>query len=163
MNEKYARIAIIILIASYIIVAFPSFYPFPQLTTKSLDIILNNMDIGAVSEGTFLIVGFPEYSQIIQLSAECSAIALFVMFLLGIFIVPKFSLKHRLMAIPFIIVIFLGNLLRILIGILLSIQWNHPEFIIFFHDTFGQVIIFFWVIGSYIAWLKLTGNFPRIR
>jgi len=159
-KENLVRLGFLVSIALYLLLYFPNYYPFPQMTANILSVILNRIEIDSSVHGSYLLVAFPGISRILELSAECSGIALFSMFLLVIFIVPGFSLRHRLAAIPLLILVFMGNVVRIFSGILLSFYFT-PEFLVFFHNTFGQVLIFFFSIGAYIIWLLMTGNFPR--
>jgi exosortase/archaeosortase family protein len=82
------------------------------------------------------------------------------MFLVGVFIAPGFSLRHRLFALAFLPVLFLGNVVRIMLGVLAGVHFS-ADASIFFHNTFGQVLIFFWVLICFIVWLKVTDNFPK--
>ena len=91
---------------------------------------------------------------------ECSGLILYAMFLIGIFIVPYFSFKHRLIALAFLPVLFFGNALRVMASILVGFHFT-AKASEFFHDTFGQVLIFLWVLLCFIIWLKVTKNFPK--
>jgi exosortase/archaeosortase family protein len=153
------RAGIILTGIIYLIFGFPNYEPLPQATSLSGSYLLNQFGIHATSFGHHIIVSFPTVDRIYELSSECSGLILYSMFVLGIFIVPSFSLKHRIISLCFIPFLFLGNTLRIVMGILIGYQFD-AEASIFFHDTFGQIIIFFWVIICFIIWLKITNNFP---
>jgi exosortase/archaeosortase family protein len=98
-------------------------------------------------------------NRIYELSSECCGLILFAMFFIAVFLVPNFSYKHRLIAVFFIPVIFLGNILRIAFGVIIGYHFS-ADASIFFHDTFGQMFIFVWVIVCFLLWLKITKNFP---
>jgi exosortase/archaeosortase family protein len=107
-----------------------------------------------------VIVSFSQADCVYELSSECSGLLVYLMFLIGISVVPHFTLHHRLIALVFLPILFFGNTLRILFGILIGYQFsvNASEF---FHATVGQVLIFFWVLLCFILWLKVTRNFPK--
>lgn len=154
------RITVISLCIAYLIVAFPGYEPLPQATSKVNAFLLNGVGIHSIPVGRHLVVSFTEVDRIYELSSECSGLILYAMFLVGIFIVPYFSFKHRLIALAFLPVLFFGNALRIMAGILVGYHFS-AEASEFFHNTFGQIIIFFWVLICFILWLKITKNFPK--
>lgn len=158
--DLVCRIAIIGLCIAYLIFEFPAYKPVPQVTSKADAWLLNSIGIKTTSMGRFLVVSFQDVNRIYELSSECCGLVLYAMFLIGIFIVPYFSLKHRLLALLFLPVLFFGNAFRIMIGVLVGYEFS-AEASEYFHDTFGQIIIFFWVLLCFIIWLKLTKNFPK--
>lgn len=141
----------------YIILSFPDFYPFPHITSQILAFILNQIGIYAFPHGNELIV---DNLPILHISAECSGIILMSIFPLTIFLIPHFSAKQRMASLLFLPVLFLGNIVRILIDILVGLNFSVSA-LIFFHDSVGQILVFLWAIGAYFIWLKLFGNFPR--
>ena len=158
----YARIAIILLIVGYIIIAYPGFYPIPKATGSLVAKILSFINIKASSNGTYLLVAFPGYSRILELSAECSGIVLFSLFALIAFIVPDIPMKHRFLILPLIPLLFVFNLGRIILGIVLGYNIS-VDFLVFFHNTLGQVFMFFGAILIYMLWLSFLGHFPTER
>lgn len=158
------NIAIRILIISgcivYLISAFPGYEPLPQITSKADAILLNGMGIDSTPLGRYLIVSFKDSNVIYELSSECSGLVLYSMFIIGIFLVPYFSFKHRAIALAFLPVLFFGNILRVMFGIIVGYHFT-IEASEFFHDTFGQILIFFWVLVCFVIWLKITKNFPK--
>jgi exosortase/archaeosortase family protein len=145
---------------AYILLAYPRYEPLPQLTASINAFFLNNIDIHSIPVNNYLLVSFEGVDRIYELSSECSGLILYAMFLIGIFIVPYFSLKHRLIALMFLPVLFLGNSLRIFACVLIGYNYSASASV-FFHDTFSQVLIFLWVLVCFIAWLKITKNFPK--
>jgi len=154
------RILIISICLVYLISAFPGYKPLPQLTSKADAALLNGIGIHSVPMDRYLIVSFKDANVIYELSSECSGLVLYSMFIIGIFIVPYFSFKHRIIALAFLPILFFGNILRVMFGILVGYQFT-TEASQFFHDTFGQILIFFWVLICFIIWLKITKNFPK--
>ncbi|MBU1940647.1 MAG: archaeosortase/exosortase family protein [Candidatus Thermoplasmatota archaeon] len=144
----------------YVILAFPLYKPLPQITAYLNAQLLQLLHISAVAVDNLIVVSFPEVTRIYELSSECSGLVLYIMFLVGIFIVPAFSLRHRLIALGFVPLLFFGNTLRVLAGVMVGYHFS-AESSEFFHDTFGQIIIFSWVLVCFIIWLKITHNFPK--
>ena len=154
------RVIIIMTCIVYLIVSFPGYKPIPEVTSKVNAALLNGIGIHSTPYNNFLIVSFKDVNRIYELSAECAGLILYAMFLIGIFIVPYFSFKHRLIALLFLPILFFGNALRILASVLVGYNFS-PKSSEFFHDTFGQILIFLWVILCFIVWLKITKNFPK--
>jgi exosortase/archaeosortase family protein len=65
-----------------------------------------------------------------------------------------------LIALLFLPILFFGNALRIMASVLIGYNFSAKSSE-FFHDTFGQILIFVWVILCFIVWLKITKNFPK--
>jgi len=153
------RTSLILVCIAYLIIGFPSYEPLPKITSSTDAFFLNSIGINTVNIGRYLVVSFPETSRIYELSSECCGLILFSMFFIAVFLVPNFSYKHRFIAILFLPVLFLGNILRIALGIVIGYQFS-ADASVFFHDTFGQILIFVWVIVCFLLWLKITKNFP---
>jgi len=154
------RISIISACIAYILLAYPRYEPLPQLTASVNAFFLNNMGINSIPINNFILVSFEGVDRIYELSSECSGLILYAMFLIGIFIVPYFSIRHRLIAVLFLPVLFFGNSLRVMACILVGYNFSASASL-FFHDTFGQILIFLWVLICFITWLKITKNFPK--
>ena len=92
----------------WLIYSYPSFYPVPQFTGKIVNFFLNAINITSIQYGRFLIVDFVDANRIFKLSAECAGIILYSVFLLVIFIVPQYSLLHRMIGLAFIPLLFIG-------------------------------------------------------
>jgi exosortase/archaeosortase family protein len=87
-------------------------------------------------------------------------VALALIFPLIIFLLPYFSLRQRIASLFFVPLLFMGNVFRIVIDVLIGVRFS-TEMLIFFHDGIGQVFIFAWAIGCYIIWLSIFKNFPK--
>jgi exosortase/archaeosortase family protein len=153
------RASLILLSVAYLIVGFPSYEPLPKITSNADAFFLNTIGVHTINEGRFLIVSFPEANRIYELSSECCGLILFAMFFIAVFLVPNFSYKHRFIAVLFLPLIFFGNIFRIALGIIIGYHFS-ADASVFFHDTFGQILIFVWVIICFLLWLKITKNFP---
>jgi exosortase/archaeosortase family protein len=153
------RASIILVCIAYLIVGFPSYEPLPKMTSNADAFFLNTIGVHTINEGRFLVVSFPETNRIYELSSECCGLILFAMFFIAVFLVPNFSYKHRLIAVLFLPLIFFGNIFRIALGIVIGYHFS-ADASVFFHDTFGQILIFIWVIICFLLWLKVTRNFP---
>ena len=153
------RASLILLCVAYLIAGFPSYEPLSKITSNADAFVLNTIGVHTVNEGRYLVVAFPQVSRIYELSSECCGLILFAMFFIAVFLVPNFSYKHRLVAVLFLPIIFFGNIVRIALGVLIGYHVS-ADASVFFHDTFGQIFIFIWVIVCFLLWLKITRNFP---
>jgi len=154
------RASILLICLGYIVLAFPGYAPLPELTAQVNAQVLNTAGIHTISLQRYVVVSFSQADRIYELSSECSGLLVYLMFLIGIAVVPYFSVSNRLFALLFLPILFMGNALRILFGILIGYRFS-VDASEFFHATFGQVLIFFWVLVCFILWLKLTRNFPK--
>jgi len=154
------RTTLILVCVAYLIVGFPSYEPLPRITSSADAFLLNIVGVHTVNEGRFLVVSFPEADRIYELSSECCGLILFAMYFIAVFVVPNFSYKHRFIAVLFLPLIFFGNIFRIALGVVIGYHVS-ADASVFFHDTFGQILIFIWVIVCFLLWLKITRNFPR--
>lgn len=154
------RTGLILGCIAYLIIGFPSYDPLPRITSNADAFFLNTIGVHTVNEGRFLVVSFPNMDRIYELSSECCGLILFSMYFIAVFLVPNFSFKHRLIAVLILPLIFFGNIVRIALGIVIGYHFS-VDASVFFHDTFGQLLIFIWVIVCFMLWLKVTKNFPR--
>lgn len=136
---------------------YPSYQPLPQITSIAAAGILNAVGIFSAPWGDYLVVAdLPP----LKISAECSGIVLLLIFPLTIFLIPIFPIHQRLASLLFVPILFVGNILRIVTDVLIG-KFYSPDFLLLYHDSLGQVFIFFWGIMAYLAWLWVFGNFPR--
>lgn len=141
----------------YVMTQFPYFYPFPETTSWLTSHFLSIFGIEALAYQHFLIV---QNIPVLEISAECSGVVLLMVFPLIIFLIPDVDIRHRLGSLLFLPVLYLGNILRIAIDVWIGLTYG-VDALGFFHDTLGQIFIFFWTIILYILWLHLFGNFPH--
>lgn len=139
------------------IIGYPSYQPLPQWTGVISAGVLNALGIFSVAWGDFLIV---ENLPPLKISAECSGIVLLLVFPLTIFLMPVFPIRQRVASLAFVPFLFLGNVFRIVTDVLVA-KYISPEMLLFYHDSLGQVFIFFWGIVAYLVWLIIFGNFPK--
>lgn len=154
------RVSMLLLAVGYIVLAFPSYSPLPEFTAQVNALVLNTIGIHTSTLDRYMVVSFSQIDCIYELSSECAGLIVYMMFLIGVAIVPHFTVRHRLIALLFLPVLFLGNALRILGGILIGYTFS-VDASEFFHATFGQILIFFWVLVCFVLWLKITRNFPK--
>lgn len=157
IRKYWLKIGLILMVFLYFVFNYPSFYPFPEITSKLVAKTLTIVGMDVTPYKNMLVAdNFPA----IEVSAECSGIILLLIFPLIIFLIPYIPLSHRFAALLFIPILFLGNIIRIAIDVFIGFHYS-PEMLIFFHNTVGQVFIFFWAISLYVIWLKIFGNFPK--
>jgi exosortase/archaeosortase family protein len=153
------RASLILVCIAYLIVGFPTYEPLPKITSSADAFFLNTIGINTVNSGRFMVVSFPQADRIYELSSECCGLILFAMYFIAIIVVPDFSYKHRFIAVLLLPLLFFGNIFRIALGIVIGYHIS-ADASVFFHDTFGQILIFVWVILCFLLWLKITKNFP---
>ena len=161
-KDKAIRVGIIGFIVSWLTLSFPTFAPIPQIMATFVKWTLLLFGIPVAAFDRFLVVDFFGIDRIIDISAECSGIIIFSVFLFVIFITPKFKLAHRLSALLFIPLLFVGNAIRILLSVIIARTYS-VDASIFFHNTLGQVLIFGFTILIFMLWLYLVGNFITER
>ncbi len=98
----------------------------------------------------------------VKVSSECSGIIVLLAYILTIQVLPVFTVARKLSALLLVPFILVGNLARVFITVLTGLKLS-KEAMIFFHNTFSQLFLFFWAIFIYIAWLKLLRMFPTDR
>lgn len=144
-------------IAALAVAGYPSYQPLPQWTGILSANVLNSVGIFSAAWGDYLIV---ENLPPLKISAECSGIVLLLVFPLTIFLMPVFPLTQRFASLLFVPFLFFGNTMRIITDVLVA-KYISPDMLLFYHDSLGQVFIFFWGITAYLVWLIIFGNFPK--
>lgn len=151
------KVLVIGLILVYLVTQFPYFYPFPEITSWSVANLLSLLGVPSLPWKNVVVAqGLPT----MEISAECSGVVLLMIFPLIIFLIPNIKLSHRLASLLFIPILYFGNVLRITMDAFVGLNFGVDKLVIF-HDTVGQVFVFFWTILLYIIWLRLFNNFPR--
>jgi len=153
---KYSIFIVVGIILLFLYSA-PGFKPMPQITASVNSWVLNQAGIeNSVISNIIVIDGFYNVS----VSAECSGIILILIFILTIHALPFLSNKQKVSSFVLIPVLFLGNIIRLLMSILVGV-YSTKEAMVFVHNSFGQVFLYIWAIGMYIVWLKVMKLFPR--
>ena len=158
MNKKEAGyyLAVFGSVIVYLLLEFPSFWPFPELATKIVMSVLHLLGYEALRLGNLLLIdGFNP----VHISAACSGIVILLVFIVTIHALPVISLQHKVSSLLLLPLLLVGNILRILMSIFTGIYVS-PEAMIFVHDTLGQIFIFFWAVLLYILWLKVLRLLP---
>jgi exosortase/archaeosortase family protein len=75
---------------------------------------------------------------------------------LTMFMLPDITLKHRLISLLLLPMIFLSNIMRIVLGILLGIHTN-MHLMVLFHDTLGQVFVLISMVAMLLIFLNVFG------
>lgn len=155
--DKLLRTLFIIALIGYFIIAYPNFKPFPQLTATIVSLIMF-LYSGTVPVVYNNIIFVNLYNQIYQIdvSVECSGIALVLIFGIVMFITPGIKMKHRIYSLLFLPIIYMSNAIRISLSILFG-QLTTVNGLLIFHSSIGQVLIFTAMISCYILFLKLFG------
>lgn len=159
---KWDRIILLVVflcIGIFLIFGYPSYSPLPELTATSTAWMLSGIGIDSIADGNHLVVSYLDYDRPFELSPECGGIILFSMFIIGIFLIPGFDIKHKLSALLFVPILFFGNIIRIVLGIVVGYKYSINAAVLF-HNSIGQVLMFLVIIVCYVIWLKATRNFP---
>lgn len=149
------RVIVLGLVGIWAILTYPSFTPLREISVIVIKFILGLFSIESTYYSNYLITEIGGINRIFTISPECAGIYIFIIFLVGCFLFPKARLKDLIISILFIPLIFLLNIIRILISILLA-KYLNIELSIFFHNTFGQVFIFVIGIFIYVVWLRIA-------
>lgn len=159
---KIIRIMAITLVFAYLVLHFPDYTHIVFLTALGIQLVSPLFGIPVTIRDHFPIVEYPDVTRIFSVSAECSGVIIFSLVIFSLFITPEISFKKRMIGLLMIPAIFLGNISRIILDINFA-RYFSPDLTIFFHDTFGQLFIFFWAIMTFYAWLYLVGELPHER
>jgi exosortase/archaeosortase family protein len=75
---------------------------------------------------------------------------------LTMFVLPEISLKHRLISLLLLPLIFLANIARIVLGIILGL-YTDIHTMVLFHDTVGQVFVLIFMVAALLIFLNMFG------
>lgn len=158
-KETAVQLCVIIAIVVYLISAYPVFSPVPEITTTASVWLLSFfVGVAPAHQGNIMFISLNDQTRLVNISAECSGIAIIAIFVLVIFITPGIKLQHRFLSFIFLPVLWGANVIRIVSGIMLGTLTN-VDMLLIFHSSIGQVIVFTAMIMSYIIFLKMFGYF----
>ena len=158
LKESIIRISVISILLLWLILAYPSFSPLPQIVSKSMQFSLSLLNIDSVNYGKYLLVDMQGINRAFSVSWECSGLILYGIFMLGVFAFPKILMKARLMSILFLPLIFIANIFRMLLSVIIAKYWN-VKYSVIFHNSIGQILIFGLAISIYVAWIKMANKY----
>ena len=72
------------------------------------------------------------------------------------FLMPKISLKHRLLSLLALPLIYLVNIARIVLGVMIG-SYTNIRMMTFFHDTVGQVFLLIFTVAALVLFLNIFG------
>jgi len=136
----------------FLLYEFPDFQPLVKLTTSSVATLLAITGIPALSSGSFLML--PGRGSTI-LSWECSGILLLLAFLGGVALLPKVSLKARLLGLSFLPLVYAGNIFRVYLAAIAGYLYGVGAMMTF-HLSAGLIFYLAWFYAAWVAWLRLA-------
>lgn len=155
--SRYTRKMIILTILSFTILTYFENILFSELTTRYVATVLSfYMGIAPVTAGNVLFLKMDDYIIPILISFGCTGFMFISIFTLVMFMIPGISLKHRFISLLLLPLIYLANIARIVLGVILGIYTN-VRMMTFFHDTVGQVFLFIFMVGILIIFLNIFG------
>lgn len=153
----YNRKSIIIVILCFTILTYFEHKFLSEITSQYVATVLSYfVGIIPATAGNILFLKMNDHIVSILISFECTGLMFISIFILTIFMMPKISLKHRLLSLLLLPLIYLINIARIVIGIILGIYTNIHT-MIFFHDTVGQIILLIFTVMALVIFLNIFG------
>ncbi|WP_370574143.1 hypothetical protein [Methanomethylovorans sp.] len=151
----------VLIILSFIALTYFKNAVLCELTNRYVATLLGHI-IGIVpaTSGNILFMKMDDYIVPILISFECTGLMFISIFLLTMFILPDIRLKHRLLSLLLLPMLYLANLARIIIGISLGAYTEDTHLMTLFHDTLGQVVL---VIFTIVTLLVFLGTFGYIK
>lgn len=132
-------------------------------TIKLISLSLKLFGLESYPKNNLLLVTSPNSNKIIDISIECSGILLLLLFSSICGLSPNMDFKKKLIGIPFISLLYLGNIVRVVINILFGFYFSF-DLLTFFHNTIGNIMIFIWLFLLYFCWMHCIGfGFKKIK
>ncbi len=96
------------------------------------------------------------------ISPECSGLFLIFIFLFVVWIIPNVSIKHRLLGSSLSSIIFLGNVFRLFIDIIIGDKFG-VNVLRIYHVTIGQLFILIIVCCCFIIFMHISKSEPLVN
>lgn len=153
----YKRKIIILVILSFTIITYFENIFLSELTSRYVATVLSYfVGIIPATAGNILFLKMNDYIVPILISFGCTGFMFISIYTLVMFIMPGISLKHRFISLLLLPLIYLVNIARIVLGIILGIYTNIRT-MIFFHDTVGQVFLLIFTVVTLVMFLNIFG------
>jgi exosortase/archaeosortase family protein len=163
-KDNIIILTVILLICLYLLLKYPEYKPLPEITAKGVSYILGPFfGFQPLTYNNIILLNLENRFITLTISPECSGILIISIFIFVIFITPKLKLKHKFLSLLFVPLIILLNIIRIALGVVVGTKMSSTEILLIFHNSFGQVFIFFVLIIVYIIFLKIYGYYPSYK
>lgn len=155
--SRFTRIVIIVTILSFTILMYFKSIFLSEIATQYVATVLNYfIGIVPVTAGNILFLNMNDQIVPILISFDCTGFMFISIFILIMFMMPEISLKHRIISLLLLPLIYLANVARIVFGIILGINTN-IRMMTFFHDTVGQVFLLVFTVVALVLFLNIFG------
>jgi len=161
--DKILTMLFVIIIIITNILYYPSYYILTNLTVYLIaEILTLYLNITPLICCNDIILNVDNVITLINVSPECSGFLFISCSILLIWILPNINLKHRILSLLLIPMIYITNLIRITLSLIIGINTN-VEIMIYSHRTIGQIFMLICVILLNIGFLNMFGyiNFKR--
>lgn len=134
----------------------------PKLTVAILSNLINLIfGYYPVYTDNTLLLSIKNVITPINISPECSGISLIIISVILVFLLPNIKFKDRLKSIFLIPIIYILNIFRLMLSLIVGIYFNNAYLILLIHDTIGQLIIIIMVITVLICYLEYIHYFDK--
>lgn len=155
--NKSIRLSIMVLLVTLSILGYPEYRPLPQITTHFVAAIMSHIvGVMPITSNSLMFFNIDDHVTTISISPECSGFILMSTFVLITFLMPNIDIRHRLVSVLTLPVIYMANIIRIVLCILLGIYTN-TYVMVLAHESVGQVFLLVVTTGIYIRFLKMFG------
>lgn len=162
MNIYRKTIAFLIFL-SFVILSYTENDFLSELTTQWVAAVLSYfVGIIPATAGNILFLKMDDHIVPILITFGCTGFMFISVYTLIMFVMPGISLKHRFISLLLLPFIYLSNIARIVVGIMLGVHTN-VRLMSLFHDTVGQVFVFIFMAGMLLIFLNIYGYIKLSR
>lgn len=156
MSISTRKVMVLILLCFTILAYFENIV-LSESTSRYLATVLSYfVGITPVTEGNILFLRMDDHIFPILISFECTGFMFISIFILIMFLMPKINLKHRLLSLLALPLIYLVNIARIVLGVMIG-SYTNIRVMTFFHDTVGQVFLLIFTVAALVLFLNIFG------
>jgi exosortase/archaeosortase family protein len=155
--NKSIRLSIMVLLVALSIFGYPEYKPLPQITAYFVAALMSYViGVMPITSNNLMFFNIGDRVTTISISPECSGFILMSTFVLITFLMPNIDIRHRLISVLTLPVIYMANIMRIVLCILLGIYTN-TYVMVLVHESIGQVFLLVVTTAIYIRFLKMFG------
>jgi len=153
----YRKTIVLSIFLSFVILSYTENEFLSELTTQLVATVLSYfVGIIPATAGNILFLKMDDQIVPILITFGCTGFMFISVYTLIMFVMPGISLKHRLISLLVLPIIYLSNIARVVVGIMLGVHTNIPLMVLF-HDTVGQVFVFIFMTGMLLIFLNIFG------
>lgn len=153
-KENIIRGFVLAVMIGIIVYFYPKYDILTNFTVKVV-VLLSSLYLGIVPAyyENNIFYNFHGSTTTLTISPECTGLFVILMFLSVVWVVPNVSLKNRIYAFIFAPIIYLSNIIRLLIAVIIGDKMN-TDALVLFHGTAGQLFIFLVLIGCFVVFIN---------